>query len=322
MYYLAFEKQLEELDARREELQALQHQPLKEGAPSAANLKTELEEIQLKSTKQLEKIYQRLTPMQILEIARHPERPSFATYTKRLFDSYTPLAGDRVNEDNLALSGGFARWGGMAVMVIGNDKGGTSPQAKAQRSFGMAMPSGYRKAIRLMELADKFELPVITLVDTPGAFPGVKAEAEGQSAAISACIETALKLKVPSVAVITGEGGSGGAVALASANRVMMLQHTIYSVISPEGCASILWRDSKKSPQAAEALKITAPELKKLKVIDKVIAEPLGGAHRSPNEAIDEVGSALRKAFEELAEEDSGNFATARRNKFLAFGNA
>jgi len=312
-YYLAFEKQLEELDARREELQQAPPEGL-----SGQKLKAEIDQIQLKSTKLLEKIYAKLTPMQSLEVARHPDRPCFSTYVNGLFDSYTPLGGDRINEDNLAISGGFARWRGMAVMVIGNNKGGKSPSSKAERSFGMAMPSGYRKAIRLMKLANKFDLPLITLVDTPGAFPGVRAEAEGQSAAISACIETALNLKAPSVAVIIGEGGSGGAVALASANRVLMLEHTIYSVISPEGCASILWRDSKKAPQAATALKITAAEILKLNVIDKVVPEPLGGAHRNPNEAIAEVNSALTKAFDELATQK--DFATSRREKFLAFG--
>ncbi len=305
MHYLGFEAPLEEMEAKLEEFKN-------------ADKIAEAESLQQKIDKWLDKTYGNLAPIQTLEVARHPLRPSFADYIQRAFSNYQPLAGDRMLADNIAIAGGLARFRGRAVCVIGNDKGSSNPSRRAAHKFGMAMPEGYRKAIRLMKLAEKFSLPLITLVDTPGAFPGVQAEQRGQSAAISACITTAMGLKSPSVAVITGEGGSGGAVALATANRVLMLEHAVYSVISPEGCASILWRDGKKMAAAAKSLKITAAELARLKVIDEVIKEPPGGAHRDLAVASSAVANGIEKALTLL--ETERNYADSRRRKFLSFG--
>lgn len=309
-YYLGFEGPLEEMEAKLEELEA--------AADKNGSARSKLESLRRKSDKWLTKTYKELTPLQTLAVARHPERPSFGDYVERLFSGYQPLAGDRLFADNQSIGGGFAKFQGAAVCVIGTDKGGKSAATRAARNFGMAMPEGYRKAIRLMKLAEKFSLPIITLVDTPGAFPGVEAEQRGQSAAISACIDTALSVRVPTVAVITGEGGSGGAVALASANRVLMMEHSVYSVISPEGCASILWRDGKKAAAAAKALKITAADLLAMKITDKIIAEPIGGAHRNPTAAIAAVSTAIAEALGSLAA-SGGDYAEARRAKFLQF---
>ena len=310
MHYLSFEAPLEDMEAKLEGLEA-----------AADGKQSDIESLRFKIDRWLKKTYGELTPMQTLEVARHSQRPSFGDYVRRLFSAYQPLAGDRLFAESLAIGGGLAKFQGMAVCVIGNDKGGSKPADRAARNFGMAMPEGYRKAMRLMKLAEKFQLPIVTLVDTPGAFPGVEAEERGQSSAISSCIEAALSVEVPSVAVITGEGGSGGAIALASASRVLMMEHSVYSVISPEGCASILWRDGEKAAAAAKALKITAADLSALNVVDKVIKEPLGGAHRNPAAAAAAIFAAIAEAFTSLAGE-AGGYADNRRRKFLQFSGA
>ena len=253
-----------------------------------------------RATRQLADLYARLTPWQRTQVARHPQRPHFKHFVDGLFTEFVSLAGDRAFADDQALLGGFARFQGQRVMVIGHAKG-EDTAGRLRHSFGMARPEGYRKAIRLMDLADRFGLPVITLIDTPGAFPGIDAEARGQAEAIARCTQRCLSLGVPLIAVITGEGGSGGAVALAAANRVLMLEHAVYSVISPEGCASILWRNSDRAPDAAEAMKITAVELLRENVIHRIVYEPPGGAHRDPAETIRRLSLALDVELKSLA---------------------
>jgi acetyl-CoA carboxylase carboxyl transferase subunit alpha len=263
--------------------------------------------------------YAKLTPWQKTQVARHPERPHFKHYVSGIFDEFIPLAGDRAFGDDQAILGGFARLGKRRVMVIGHEKGDDT-SSRLRHNFGMAKPEGYRKAIRLMNLANRFKLPIVTLVDTPGAFPGIQAEERAQAEAIARSTEACLQVKVPIVAAITGEGGSGGAIALSSANTVLMFEHAIYSVISPEGCASILWRTADKAADAAEAMKVNASELKKLGVIDRVVSEPVGGAHRDPAAAIEMLGKAIREELGKLSQMSGDKLRQKRRDKFLDMG--
>ena len=272
-----------------------------------------------RAERQLVDLYARLTPWQRTQVARHPDRPHLRHFLDGLFEDFMPLAGDRAFGDDKAIIGGFARFGGRPVVVIGHAKG-EDTASRLHHNFGMARPEGYRKAIRLMDLADRFALPVITLVDTPGAFPGIDAEARGQAEAIARSTEKCLSLGVPLIAVIVGEGGSGGAVALAAANRVLMLEHAIYSVISPEGCASILWRGADRAPDAAEAMKITAADLLRLGVIHRIVYEPKGGAHRDPAGAIKRLSVALRAELDGLASMSAAENRAERRNFFLQLG--
>src|SRR5579859_8203857 len=272
MMFLDFEKPIAELQARVAEL--------RETADAGSlDIGQEVSKLEAKADRMLRETYARLTPWQKTQVARHPQRPHLKDYIAGIFDEFMPLAGDRAFADDQAIIGGFARMGGRRVMVIGHEKGDDTA-SRLRHNFGMAKPEGYRKAIRLMEMADRFRLPVVTLVDTSGAFPGVQAEERGQAEAIARSTETCLELGVPLVAAIVGEGGSGGAVALAAANRVLMFEHAVYSVISPEGCASILWRTAERAPDAADAMKVTAQDLLKLGVVDRIVPEPVGGAHR------------------------------------------
>lgn len=269
----------------------------------------------------LRDIYANLTPWQKTKVARHPDRPHFLEIVDQLFDDWLPLAGDRAFADDTAILGGPASFRGQSVMVIGHEKG-RDTAGRVLRNFGMAKPEGYRKAARLMRMASRFGLPIITFVDTPGAYPGIDAEERGQAEAIARCTEACLEAKVPFTAVIVGEGGSGGAVALASGNRVLMLEHAIYSVISPEGCASILWRDGKKGADAATAMRVSAQDLEKLRVIDGIIAEPMGGAHRAPADAIRRIGDAVAASLAELGKLSADELLAQRRSRFLAFAQA
>jgi len=272
-----------------------------------------------KAHQMLDDLYKSLTPWRKCQVARHPDRPHCKDYIEALFTEYTPLAGDRNFADDLAVMGGLARFNDTPVVVIGHEKGNDT-KSRIERNFGMARPEGYRKAVRLMELADKFGLPVITLVDTPGAYPGKGAEERGQSEAIARATEKCLQIGVPLVSVIIGEGGSGGAVAFATANRVAMLEHSVYSVISPEGCASILWKDAEKMREAAEALRLTAQDLKQLGVNDRIIPEPRGGAHRDRKEAIASVRKAIAAMLDDLSGKDPKVLVADRRKKFLDLG--
>jgi acetyl-CoA carboxylase carboxyl transferase subunit alpha len=311
--YLDFEKPLAEIEGKAEELRAM----------ARANRDMDVEEeagaLDKKAADLLRDLYKALSPWRKCQVARHPERPHCKDYIEALFTEYTPLAGDRTFGDDHAVMGGLARLEDRPVVVIGQEKGHDT-KSRIARNFGMARPEGYRKAIRLMQLADRFGLPVVTLVDTPGAYPGKGAEERGQSEAIARATETCLAIGVPLVTVIIGEGGSGGAVALASANRVAMLEHSVYSVISPEGCASILWKDSEKMREAAEALRLTAQDLLKLGVTDRVIPEPLGGAHRDRDGTIASVGAAVGQMLDELSRKDRAALVKARRDKFLDMG--
>jgi acetyl-CoA carboxylase carboxyl transferase subunit alpha len=313
MHYLEFEKALADIEGKSEELRAMARQsPQMDVEKEAAALDRKAEAL-------LRDLYKSLTPWQKCQVARHPERPHCKDYVEALFTEYTPLAGDRNFADDHAIMGGLARFNDLPVMVIGHEKGNDT-KSRIARNFGMARPEGYRKAIRLMDLAHRFGLPVITLVDTPGAYPGKGAEERGQSEAIARATQKCLSLGVPLVSVIIGEGGSGGAVAFATANRVAMLEHSVYSVISPEGCASILWKDADKMREAAEALRLTAQDLEKLGVIDRVIAEPLGGAQRDRAAAIASVGKALGAMLKDLAGKKPDALVRARRQKFLEIG--
>ena len=310
--YLDFEKPIAELEGKIEELRHLI-------GSGEVNIADEVSKLQAKVDKILVQTYSKLTPWQKILVARHHDRPHALDYIAQLIDDFTPLAGDRAYAEDSAVVGGLGRFRGASVVVIGTEKGsGTDDRVK--HNFGMARPEGYRKAKRLMDLADRFRLPVITLVDTPGAYPGVDAEARGQAEAIARSVETCLALRVPLISVIIGEGGSGGAIALAAANSVLMLEHSIYSVISPEGCASILWRDGDRAQDAAEALKLTAHDLKTLGIIDIVIPEPLGGAHRQPATVISAVGEALDSAIKEFVGLEGDVIKAKRREKFLAMG--
>ena len=310
--FLDFEKPIADLEGKIEELRHL-------SSDGEVNIAEEVSKLQGKVDKLLRQTYAKLTPWQKTLIARHPDRPHAVDYISALIEDFTPLAGDRSFAEDPALIGGLGRFKGSSVVVLGNEKGADTNDRVAH-NFGMARPEGYRKAIRLMELADRFNLPVITLIDTPGAYPGVDAEARGQAEAIARSIETCFQIKVPLISVVIGEGGSGGAMALAAANSVLMMEHSIYSVISPEGCASILWRDGEQSKDAAEALKLTAQDLLSHGVIESIIDEPLGGAHRSPEATISAVGVAIDGTLKELAGLDGGVLKSRRRDKFLKIG--
>ena len=311
--YLDFEKPVAELEAKLEELRAMAAQG------DAVSIGDDIVRLEGKAKDALVQLYANLSPWQKTQVARHPLRPHFTDYANGLFEEFDPLAGDRKFGDDDAILGGFARFRGRAVCLIGQEKGSTT-ETRIKHNFGMARPEGYRKAARLMDLADRFSLPVISLVDTAGAFPGLDAEERGQAEAIARSTDACLSLGVPNVAVIIGEGGSGGAIAIATANRVLMLEHSIYSVISPEGAASILWRDTAKAQEAAVNMKITAQDLLRFNVIDTVIAEPTGGAHRDPQAAITATGDAIEAALGELEGLDSAALRKARREKFLSIG--
>ncbi len=310
--FLEFEKPIAELEGKIEELRHLS-----DGGD--LNIAEEVTRLQGKVDRLLHQTYARLTPWQKVQVARHPERPHMSDYVGALIEDFTPLAGDRLFGEDQAVVGGLGRYHGYSVVVIGQEKG-TDTDGRVQHNFGMAQPEGYRKARRLMELADRFGLPVLTLVDTPGAYPGIGAEERGQAEAIARCIETCLDIRVPLVSVIIGEGGSGGAIAIATGDRVLMLEHAVYSVISPEGCASILWRSAEQAEQAAEALRLTAADLEKLEVVDSIVAEPLGGAHRDPERVIADVDVALAAVLDELRDTEGGVLRAHRREKFLAMG--
>ncbi|MBD3679798.1 MAG: acetyl-CoA carboxylase carboxyltransferase subunit alpha [Rhodobacteraceae bacterium] len=311
--YLEFEKPLAEIEGKAEELRALAR------ANPDMDVEKEAAGLDKKAADMLKDLYKNLTPWRKCQVARHPDRPHCKDYIDALFTEYTPLAGDRNFADDHAVMGGLARLYGTPVMVIGHEKGHDT-KSRIERNFGMARPEGYRKAIRLMEMAHRFKLPVITLVDTPGAYPGKGAEERGQSEAIARSTEKCLQIGVPLISVIIGEGGSGGAVAFATANRVAMLEHSVYSVISPEGCASILWKDSEKMREAAEALRLTAQDLEKLGVIDKIIPEPLGGAQRDRKGTIESVGKALEVMLKDLSKRTPQQLIQDRRKKFLGMG--
>jgi len=308
-----FEKPLAEIEGKAEELRAMARQD------ENMDVTDEAKTLDAKAAAMLDDLYKTLTPWRKCQVARHPERPHCRDYIEALFKEYTPLAGDRNFADDHAVMGGLARFGDRAVMVIGHEKGDDT-KSRIERNFGMARPEGYRKAVRLMDLAGRFNLPVITLVDTPGAYPGKGAEERGQSEAIARATQKCLQIGVPLVSVIIGEGGSGGAVAFATANRVAMLEHSVYSVISPEGCASILWKDSEKMREAAEALRLTAQDLKQLGVNDRIIPEPRGGAHRNPAAAIASVGKAIEEMLKSLDGKDAKALIKDRREKYLDMG--
>ena len=310
--YLEFEKPVAELEAKIEELRQMT-------APGEINIADEVARLSAKADAQLKAIYAKLTPWQKTQVARHAERPKAASVIKALIEDFTPLAGDRAFADDAAVIGGMGTFRGTAVMVIGTEKG-TDTETRIKHNFGMAKPEGYRKAKRLMELAGRFNMPILTFVDTSGAFPGIEAEARGQAEAIARGIEACLSAPVPLVATIIGEGGSGGAIALAAGNVVLMYEHAIYSVISPEGCASILWRDAAQAPVAAEAMRITAQDLKRLGLIDEIVPEPLGGAHRAPDIALEALGNAVEKQLAPLKGQAPEALKARRREKFLAMG--
>ncbi len=310
--FLDFEKPIADLEARVAELRET-------ASAGSIDLEAEIGRLAAKSDKLLRETYAKLTPWQKAQVARHPERPHLKDYIAALTDDFLPLAGDRAFADDPAIIGGLARIGGERVVLIGHEKGDDTA-SRLKHNFGMAKPEGYRKAIRLMALADRFGLPVITLVDTPGAFPGVEAEERGQAEAIARSTEQCLALRVPLIAVIVGEGGSGGAVAIAAANRVLMFEHAVYSVISPEGCASILWRTADKAADAAEAMKITAQDLQSLGVVDRIVPEPLGGAHRRPELAIATLKNFILEELEGCGQLKAADLVAQRRAKFLAIG--
>ena len=310
--FLDFEKPLAELEARVAELR-------KTAQAGSINIDAEIDKLQAKSDRMLRETYGRLTPWQKTQVARHPERPHFKDYVAGLIEDFVPLSGDRAFGEDEAIVGGLGMLDGRKIMLIGHEKG-DDIASRLKHNFGMAKPEGYRKAIRLMRLADRFGLPVVTLVDTPGAFPGVQAEERGQAEAIARSTEECLGLTVPLIAVIVGEGGSGGAIALAAANRVLMLEHSVYAVISPEGCASILWRTAEKAAEAAEAMRVTAGDLKQLGVIERIVPEPVGGAHRSPAEAIRSLGDAVSEELQALSSKTGEEIRRERRAKFLTIG--
>ncbi len=313
MTFLDFEKPIAELEGKIRDLRKLS------GSDDGVDLSDEVDRLESKRDRMLGETYAGLSPWQKTQVARHPERPHFCDIVARLFTDFVQLAGDRGFGEDTAIMGGLARLSGRPVLVMGHEKGADTA-SRIRHNFGMARPEGYRKAIRLMDIADRFGLPVITLVDTPGAYPGIGAEERGQSEAIARCTERCLNLGVPVVSAIVGEGGSGGAVALAAGNRVLMFEHAVYSVISPEGCASILWRTADKAQDAATALKITAQDLLKLGVCDDIVPEPLGGAHREPYRAIDSLGKALENALAGMDGLSSDKLRQVRRERFLAIG--
>jgi acetyl-CoA carboxylase carboxyl transferase subunit alpha len=311
--YLDFEKPVAELEAKVEELRAL----AAEGDAIAVG--EEIGRMEAKAAAALEDLYGTLTPWQKTQVARHPQRPHCLDYIATLITEFVPLAGDRKHGDDPAIISGFGRFRGESVCVIGHEKG-SDTDGRLRHNFGMARPEGYRKAVRLMTMADRFDIPVIALIDTAGAYPGIGAEERGQAEAIARSTEACLEIGVPNVAVIIGEGGSGGAVAIATANKVIMLEHAIYSVISPEGAASILWRDTTRAQDAASAMKITAQDLVRFGVVDAIVPEPIGGAHREPGAAITATGEVIAAALAELRELDRAGVVRQRRDKFLAIG--
>jgi acetyl-CoA carboxylase carboxyl transferase subunit alpha len=311
--YLDFEKPGAELEAKVEELRAMQ------AAGNAADIGEDIVRLEAKAAQALKDLYAELTPWQKTQVARHPQRPHCLDYVQALISEFVPFAGDRKFGEDTAIVGGFGRFKGESICVIGHEKGSTT-DSRLKHNFGMARPEGYRKAVRLMELADHFDVPVLAMVDTAGAYPGIGAEERGQAEAIARSTEACLNLGVPNVAVILGEGGSGGAIALATANRVLMLEHAIYSVISPEGAASILWRDTTKAQEAATNMKITAADLDRFGIIDQIISEPVGGGHRDPAAAITAAGEAIGAAFAALKGLDRETVRRQRRDKFLAIG--
>ena len=310
--FLDFEKPIAELEGKIEELRHISDD-------GEINIAEEVAKLQGKADRLLRQSYAKLTAWQKAQVARHPERPHVSDYIANLIEDFMPLAGDRNFAEDAAITGGLGRFRGFTVMILGQEKG-RDTTSRVRHNFGMARPEGYRKAQRLMRLADHFDVPVITLVDTAGAYPGIGAEERGQAEAIARCIEVCLGLRVPFVSVVIGEGGSGGAIAIATANRVVMLEHSIYSVISPEGCASILWRSGEQAQEAAEALKLTAQDLLRLRVIDEIVQEPFGGAQRGKRETIEAVGDSIEKHLTELYRQDGDALRSDRRNKFLAMG--
>jgi acetyl-CoA carboxylase carboxyl transferase subunit alpha len=311
--YLDFEKPVAELEAKIEEMRALQT------AGDAIAVGDEITRMEAKAGQALKELYAELTPWQKTQVARHPQRPHSLDYIAQLITDFTPLAGDRSFGEDAAIIGGFGRFRSESVCVIGHEKG-SDTESRLKHNFGMARPEGYRKAVRLFDMAERFEIPVIAFVDTAGAYPGIGAEERGQAEAIARSTEACLRISVPNVAVIIGEGGSGGAIALATANRVMMLEHSIYSVISPEGAASILWRDTTKAQEAASSMKITAEDLMRLGVVDTLVPEPTGGAHRDPPAAVAATGAAIADALAELQALDPATVVRLRREKFMAIG--
>src|SRR5438874_1292788 len=311
-HFLDFERPIAELEGKIDELRHL-------STDSGLNIAEEVGRLEAQAGRLLQQSYGRLTPWQKVQVARHPDRPHASSYIAALISDLMPLAGDRAFGEDSAIIGGIGRFRDRSVLVLGTEKGADT-ESRVKHNFGMARPEGYRKARRLMRLAERFGLPVLTLVDTAGAYPGIDAEARGQSEAIARAIETCLDIRVPIVASVIGEGGSGGAIALAAANAVLMLEHAIYSVISPEGCASILWRDGGHAQEAAEALQLTAQDLLRLGVVDRIVPEPLGGAHRSPQEAVDSLGDVIDEALQPLLALDGNTLRLQRREKFLAMG--
>lgn len=311
--YLDFERPIAELDSKIDDLQAMR------AGDEAVDVSKEVEQLRAKSDKQLATIYGKIGAWEKTQVARHPQRPHFTQYVEGLVTDYTPLSGDRKFGDDDALLGGLGRMKGRPVVVLGHEKG-KNTESRIKHNFGMANPEGYRKAVRLMDLAERFNIPVVSFVDTAGAFPGRGAEERGQAEAIARSIDRGLSLRVPFVAVISGEGGSGGAIAIATADSVMMLEHSIYSVISPEGCASILWRDAARAEDAAKAMKITAQDLKGLGVIDEILSEPVGGAHRDIRAMIESVGDQIDRKLDSLSTLTPEDLIAARRRKFLSIG--
>jgi len=311
--YLDFEKPVAELEAKIEELRAMQ------AGGQTADIAEDIGRLEAKAAQALRDLYADLTPWQKTQVARHPQRPHCVDYINALVTDFVPLAGDRKFGEDAAIVAGFGRFGGDSICIIGHEKGSTT-EDRLKHNFGMARPEGYRKAVRVMEMADKFDIPVLALVDTAGAYPGIGAEERGQAEAIARSTDACLNLGVPNVAVILGEGGSGGAIAIATANRVLMLEHSIYSVISPEGAASILWRDTTKAQDAATGMKITAQDLEQFGIIDRIVPEPVGGAHRDPAAAVAAAGEAIGQAFSELKGLDRETVRRQRRDKFLAIG--
>ena len=309
-HFLDFERPVAELESKIEELRHL-------STNGELNIADGVGRLESTANRLLRQTYSRLTPWQKVQVARHPARPHCLDYISGLITEFVPLAGDRAFAEDAAIVGGIGRFRERSVLVIGTEKGADT-ESRIKRNFGMARPEGYRKARRLMRLAERFGLPVLTFVDTAGAYPGLDAEARGQAEAIARAIETCLDIKVPLVAAIIGEGGSGGAIALAAGNRVLMLEHAIYSVISPEGCASILWRSGEQAQEAAEALRLTAQDLQRLGVVDRIVPEPLGGAQRAPRDAIEQLGEALEEALRALLSLDGATLRVRRREKFLA----
>ena len=311
-HFLDFEKPVAELEGA---IEVLRHRTGGDGV----NPSEEISKLRSKAERLLQQVYAKLTPWQKVQVARHPQRPHFSDYLTEMIEEWTPLAGDRMFGEDAAIIGGLGRFRGRSVVVMGHEKG-SDTDSRVAHNFGMARPEGYRKAQRLFQMADRFKLPVLSLVDTPGAYPGVDAEERGQAEAIARSIEAGLNLRVPFISVVIGEGGSGGAIAIAGADTVLMLEHSIYSVISPEGCASILWRNGEEAKTASEALRLTAQDLLEFGLIDKIVREPVGGAHRQQRQVINAVGNAIEKELETLTAIEGGVLLARRREKFLAMG--